>query len=130
MASASNVRGDGERFSPARVLDGSRDTYWSTDDGVTTPELVLDLGRTVTFNVVSLREHLQLGQRIEDWALDAWQDGAWSEFARGTAIGNRRLWRGDDVTTPRVRLRITKAPVGPALSEMALFLEPPDARSR
>ena len=130
VASASNVRGDGERFSPARVLDGSRDTYWSTDDGVTTPELVLDLGRTVTFNVVSLREHLQLGQRIEDWALDAWQDGAWSEFARGTAIGNRRLWRGDDVTTPRVRLRITKAPVGPALSEMALFLEPPDARSR
>ncbi len=128
-ASASNVRGDADRFSPTRVLDGSRDTYWSTDDGVTTPELVLDLGRTVTFNVVSLREHLPLGQRIEDWALDAWQDGAWREFAKGTAIGSRRLWRGDDVTADRVRLRITKAPVCPALSEMALFREPREARS-
>jgi len=73
--------------------------------------------------VVSLREHLPLGQRIEDWALDAWR-----ELAKGTAIGNRRLWRGDDVTTDRVRFRITKAPVCPALSEMALFLEPSEAR--
>jgi alpha-L-fucosidase len=128
--SASNVRGDAKRFSPAQVLDGDRDTYWSTDDGVTTPDLVLELAGTVTFNVVSLREYLPLGQRVEDWALDAWRDGAWSEFASGTAIGNRRLWRGDDVTTSKVRLRVTKAPVGPALSEVALFLEPPEARTK
>ncbi len=110
-ASASNVRGADSRFAAANVLDGRRDTYWATDDeGVTTPELVLDLGRAVTFNVVSLREHLPLGQRVEDWALDRWTGGAWREFARGTAIGSRRLWRGGDVTTERVRLRITKAP--------------------
>ncbi|MCG6928355.1 MAG: alpha-L-fucosidase [Acidobacteria bacterium] len=128
VVSASNVRGDADRFSPAHVLDGDRQTYWSTDDGLATPELVLDLGDTVTFNVVSLREYLPLGQRVEDWALDAWEEGAWREFAKGTAIGNRRLWRGSDVATDRVRLRITKAPVCPALSEMALFLEPPKAR--
>jgi alpha-L-fucosidase len=128
VVSASNVRGDADRFSPAHVLDGDRQTYWSTDDGFATPELVLDLGDTVTFNVVSLREYLPLGQRVEDWALDAWEEGAWREFAKGTAIGNRRLWRGSDVATDRVRLRITKAPVCPALSEMALFLEPPKAR--
>jgi len=128
VASASNVRGDADRFSPAHVLDGDRQTYWSTDDGLATPELVLDLGDTVTFNVVSLREYLPLGQRVEDWALDAWEEGAWREFANGTAIGNRRLWRGSDVATDRVRLRITKAPVCPALSEMALFLAPPETR--
>ena len=118
------------RFAAANVLDGRRDTYWATDDAVTTPELVLDLGRAVTFNVVSLREHLPLGQRVEDWALDRWTDGAWREFARGTAIGSRRLWRGGDVTTERVRLRITKAPAGPALSELGLHREPPEARVR
>jgi alpha-L-fucosidase len=127
-AEASNVRGGDERFGPARVLDGDRSTYWSTDDEVTTPELILDLGHAVTFNVVSLREHLPLGQRIEDWAIDAWRDGQWEEIARGTAIGSRRLWRGEDVTTDRVRLRITKAPVCPAISEVALFREPPEAR--
>jgi alpha-L-fucosidase len=128
-ASASSVRGGDSRFAAAHVLDGKRDTYWATDDTVTTPELVLDLDRTVTFDVVSLREYLPLGQRVEDWALDAWQDGAWREFAEGTAIGSRRLWRGDDVTTTRVRLRVTKAPVCPAISELSLHREPPEARS-
>jgi alpha-L-fucosidase len=129
-ARASNVRGEEEAFSPAHVLDGDPGTYWATDDGVTTPELVLELGSTVTFNVVSMREHLPLGQRIEDWALDVWRDGSWREIGSGTAIGSRRLWRGGDVTTDRVRLRITKAPVCPALSEMALFREPLEARGR
>jgi len=127
-ASASNVRGRDARFAAANVLDAKRETYWATDDAVSTPELVLDLGGSVTFNVVSLREYVPLGQRIEAWELDAWQDGVWREFARGTAIGNRHLWRGGNVTTTRVRLRVTKAPVCPAISELALFREPPEAR--
>src|SRR5207249_5548321 len=44
--SASNSRGNGRdrRFVPANVLDGSRLTYWATDDDAKTPSLVLDLG--------------------------------------------------------------------------------------
>jgi len=123
-ATASNVRGGDVRFGAQQALNGKRDTYWSTDDNVPTPELVLDFGRAVTFNVVSLREFLPLGQRVEDWALDRWENGAWVEFAHGTALGARRLWRGGDVTTEKVRLRIVKAPVCPALSEFALYREP------
>ena len=85
---------------------------------------MLELGRPVTFDVVSLREFLPLGQRVEGWALDAWDDGRFREFAKGSAIGSRRLWRGAAVTTRRVRLRITRAPVAPAISELALFREP------
>jgi len=129
-ASASNVRGGDSRFAAANVLDGRRESYWTTDDAMTTPELIVDLGRPVTFNVVSLREHLPLGQRVEDWGLDAWRDGGWREFGKGTGIGSRRLWRGTDVTTERVRLRIVKAAACPAISELALHLEPPEARSR
>ncbi len=128
QAVASHVRGNDARFAAAHVLDGKGDTYWSCDDGVTTPELVLELGKAVTFNVVSLREFLPLGQRVDDWALDRWANGAWVEFASGSAIGPRRLWRGDNITTEKVRLRITKAPVCPAISEFALHLEPDWAR--
>jgi len=126
--SASNTRGEAKEFAPANVIDGNRKTYWCTDDNVTTPEIVLDLGRPVTFNVVSLCEFLPLGQRVEAFALDQWQDGAWKEFARGTSIGNRRLVRSTPVTTDRVRLRITKAPVCPAISEIGLFAEPAVSR--
>ena len=39
-------------------------------------------------------------------------------------IGNCKLLRGKLVTTAKVRLRITQAPVCPAISELALFAEP------
>jgi alpha-L-fucosidase len=122
--SASNTRGNGDpRFSPRNVIDGRPHTYWSSDDQVTTPELIVDLGREQKFNVVRLREYLPLGQRVEAFALDVWKDGKWQEFASGTSIGNCKLVRGKPVTTTKVRLRITQAPVCPAISELALFAE-------
>ena len=124
---ASNVRGNGKdaRFVADNVRDGRPDTYWATDDRIMTPDLTLDFGRNVTFNVVRLREYLPLGQRIEAFALDAWRDGRWVEFAAATSIGNLRLVRGVPVTTSKMRLRITRAPVCPAILELAVFVEPP-----
>ena len=122
---ASNTRGNGDRrFSPRNVVDRRRDTYWTSDDQIKTPELIIHLGRERTFNVVRVREYLPLGQRVEAFALDIWKDNEWQEFARGTSIGNCKLVRGKPVTTTKVRLRITQAPVCPAISELALFAEP------
>jgi alpha-L-fucosidase len=129
-ATASNVRGRGPRFAAANVRDADRQSYWATDDGVTTPELVLAFEKPVTFDVVSLREYLPLGQRVEGWAIDAWQDGSFRELARGQSIGSRRLWRGNAVTTSRVRLRITQSPVAPAIAELALHRQPAAVTSR
>ncbi len=56
--------------------------------------------------------------------VDACKDGGWSEVASVTSIGNCRLIRGPRITTSRVRLRITQAPVCPAISEVGLFAEP------
>ena len=126
FARGATARASSERRDcPAsNVNDGKRDTFWASDDNVTTPELVLDLGATVTFNVVRLREHLPLGQRVEAFALDAWKNGAWIEFASGTSIGSCRLTRGAGVTTDKVRLRVTQSPVCPAISEVGLFFCP------
>jgi alpha-L-fucosidase len=122
--SASNVRAENRRFGPGRLFDGDRDTYWATDDFVFRPELGVQFSGEKTFNVMDLREHLPLGQRIEAFAVDAWVDGAWQEVAQGTSIGNRRLLRIDPVTTTKVRLRITQAAACPALAEFGLYREP------
>jgi alpha-L-fucosidase len=121
---ASNIRGESKRFGPQNLLDAKRDTYWSTDDTITTPEVTFTFGKPLTFNVVSLREFLPLGQRIEAFALDQWKEGQWVEFSHGTSIGNHRLIRGPNVTTDKIRLRITQAPVCPALAEFGLYAEP------
>lgn len=121
---ASNTRGGASSFAAKSLTDQKRETYWTTDDDVTTPELVLRWPRAVVFNVVELREFLPLGQRIESVALDRRVDGNWVEFAAATSIGSRRLIRCEPVTTDGVRLRITHARAGPALAHFGLFLEP------
>ncbi len=121
---ASNTRGGAKQFAPKNLVDHRRNAYWATDDNVTAPELVLGFRKPITFNVISLREYLPLGQRVEAFALDQFKDGQWAEFARGTSIGNHRLVRGDYVTTDKVRLRITQSPVCPALAEFGLYAEP------
>ena len=117
---AAQWQGD-PRFGGRCAIDGCRDTYWYPGDDVTSPELVLTFDRSITFSVVGLREHLPLGQRVEAFAIDAWQDGCWGEVTAGTSIGSRRLLRVPSVVTTKVRLRITQAPVGPALSELSLW---------
>jgi len=123
-ATASNTRGGDPRFAPGNVVDGKRDTYWATDDAATAAELVRDLGKPVTFNVVRVREYLALGQRVDSIALDSWDGQTWQQFATATSIGNQRLLRTASVTTSKVRLRVTKASACPAISEVGLFLAP------
>jgi alpha-L-fucosidase len=85
--------------------------------------VVVEFHSRTTVNVVSLREYLPLGQRVESFALDRWEDGQWRQFAQGTSIGNHRLVRTDAITTSKLRLRLT-GPVCPALSELGVYAEP------
>jgi alpha-L-fucosidase len=119
---ASNTRHGSD---PKHLLDGSRETAWYTDDPVLTPELTLELGRPKTFNIIRLREAIALGQRIDEAAIDIWQDDSWVEVAKAQSIGSCRLWRIPTTTTDKVRIRVTKAAACPALSDFGLFLEPP-----
>jgi len=120
---ASNVRGNSEVYSTANLVDGDRSTFWCTEDLLTTAELIVSLPQATTFNVVDFREYLPLGQRVETWALDSWQNGSWVKFGAGESIGNRRLWRGERLTTTKVRLRLNGAAC-PAISEFGLYAEP------
>jgi len=84
--------------------------------------VTLDLHRPVSFNVIRLRENIRLGQRVEAFELDHWDSDVWKPFASGTSIGSCRLLRTrNHITSTSVRLRITKSPVSPALSEFSLY---------
>ncbi|MGD0456608.1 MAG: alpha-L-fucosidase [Terriglobia bacterium] len=121
---ASNIRGGSAKYAPENLLDGDPSTYWATDDSVNTPELQLEFSRPVTFNVIRVRECLRLGQRVESLEIDANRGHDWYKIAAATSVGNCRLIRTAQlVTTNRLRLRITNAPVCPALSDFRLFLE-------
>jgi len=122
---ASNVRGGNKvKYGPQNLLDNDRYTYWATDNNIKTPQLVIDLHRPKTFNVIRLRENIKLGQRIEGIAIDQWRDGQWREIATATSIGGNRLIKLNSyVTAQKLRLRITQSPVCIALSDFGLYSE-------
>jgi alpha-L-fucosidase len=121
---ASNVRGKSKLYRGENLLDANRETYWATDDAVTTAEVVIDFRRPLSMITVRLREAFHLGQRVDGFALDIWKDGSWQEFGKGTSIGACRLIKSPaPVSTPRLRLRITEASACPALSELGVFAD-------
>ncbi|MDN5285574.1 MAG: hypothetical protein JWR38_1848 [Mucilaginibacter sp.] len=123
---ASNVRGANKaKYGPQFLLDNDRYTYWATDDNVTTPQLVVDMHTPKTFSVIRLRENIKLGQRIDAFAVDAFVNGKWQQIGAATNIGGNRLIRlTQDITSSKIRLRITGAAAGIALSDLGVFKEP------
>ena len=61
-------------------------------------------------------------------ALACWSGNDWTEFAKGSAIGSRRLVRSANISSSKVRLRIIKAAACPAIREFSLHREPDWAR--
>lgn len=127
VLTASNDRG--AAFSARNLVDGDKDTYWSTADDSTQAEVTATFPEPIQFNVVDLREHLPLGHRVERWAIDCWEGTDWKEVASGQSIGSRRLWRGQTNETDKVRLRVS-GPVCPAICEMGIYLIPAAEQNR
>lgn len=119
-ASASNVRYNHPFFGPEKALDGSKQTYWATDDGVTEAELEVDLGEPVTFNRGMIQEHIAMGQRVCDYSIEIW-DESWKEIAKGTTIGYKKLDRFPDVTASKIRLVIHKSRACPIIQSFEVF---------
>jgi alpha-L-fucosidase len=108
----------------AFILDPDKDTFWTTPDGVETASLEFSLPEPRCFDVALLQEEIRVGQRVEEFALEAWDGNSWRPFAAGTTIGYRRLLRFPEVTTGRVRLTIRKSRTSPTLSAFGLFKLP------
>jgi alpha-L-fucosidase len=112
----------------ALAVDGNLDTWWEAAPGMTNGTVTLTLAKVVTFDVVSLQEAVDhRGQRIESFAIEAWNGTAWiaAEIISSddlTTVGHRRLIRlKSPVTTDQVRIRITGSRLEPTLAEIGLF---------
>ncbi len=119
-ATASNSRG--RAYSPARAVDGDWNSFWVTDEGVTSAWIEIDLGGPVQFNSLCVQEAIWLGQRVEAHHLEYWDGAAWKTILTGTTIGYKKLDRFEKVTARRVRLTIDKSLAPPTISTLALYL--------
>jgi alpha-L-fucosidase len=109
---------------PAMAVDGRPDTWWMPADGATEAAIEVDLGQPVTFNRSMLQEHIALGQRVESYAIEAWDGQAWKPLVQGTTIGHKKLDRFPDATARRVRVLIRRSRAEPTIRALGLFRAP------
>lgn len=122
--SATQVRGNSSKYSSENAIDGNKDTYWATDDHVTTASITIDFEKPTVFNRFLVQEYIQLGQRVKQFSLEAEMDGTWQTIDNQTTIGYKRILRLDDVTTTKIRLNIEAAKGCPLISNIGVYHAP------
>lgn len=121
---ASSTRGTpgNKSFTAVAVADGNPNTYWATDDAVTSGTLEFLFPNPIAPRVIRIEEAIQLGQRVDAFHIEMrGSDGVWRKAAEGTTIGVRRLLRleGDGITALRVVIDLSRA--CPCVSRVSIY---------
>lgn len=120
-AEATSHRGEGKQFSPAHLTDGNKETYWATDDDITTGSLEIELETVQVIKYILLQEYIKLGQRVKNFTIEIWKNNVWQEVAAATTIGYKRIIKIEPVTTDKVRIKIKASRACPILSNVEVF---------
>lgn len=118
---ANNSRGEGETYSAEKAIDKKKNTYWCTNDGVTTGSLELTWEKRQTLNYLVLQEYIALGQRIAAFTVSVWDNGAWKQVAAQTTIGHKRILKLKGVETTKLKVEITEALACPLVSNIEVY---------
>jgi alpha-L-fucosidase len=115
---ASNIdRGYG--YKAENVLDDNYDSYWSAPDSVLSGSIKIKMKKKKRINCIKLQEYIPLGQRIDDFTIQAFENGQWVNVAHGSTVGYQRLVRFDPVRTNRIRINIKNALACPTINKIS-----------
>jgi alpha-L-fucosidase len=103
----------------AAATDNDSATFWSAPPRHAVLEIHFD--KPVTFDRAVTMEWLNEGQRIQDYSIEAWQDGAWKPLVHAHAIGHKKIDLFPSVTTQRVRLNLLSTTGAGAIREFQLY---------
>ena len=120
----SSVRGNAQTYKPSNMIDENDDTYWTTDDGTKSGEILIDLGKETKFDVVSVEEAIQNGQRINNYKVEYrnGDSGAWTLLEEGKTIGAKRLCRTSETTARQIKITVgTTDGKVPMISEVGVY---------
>ena len=118
----SNERGGD--FVASALTDDNFDTYWATEDGVTTADIEFSFDTPTRMNRMMLQEYIPLGQRVKVFVVEYLDKDTWLPVKLNeetTTIGYKRLLRFETVETKGIRIRITDARGPLCLSSVGVY---------
>lgn len=122
-------RGNDAKYAASMATDGKDETYFATDDAVTTATLEVDLGKLQQPAGFMIQEPIQLGQRVEGYTIECRVEGKWQKVHSGKTIGYKRIIfagrsSASELKLPAcdaVRLKIDKALACPLISNFQVI---------
>lgn len=120
----SEVRGGAKEYKPGNMIDDNDETYWATSDGKKSGEILIDLGKETKFDVVSIEEAIQNGQRINNYKVEYrnGDSGTWTLLEEGKTIGAKRLCRTSETTARQIKITVgTCDGKVPMISEIGVY---------
>ncbi len=129
LARGKKAKASGTRstaFSASNVNDGDPETYWATKDDQTTADLTIDLGAETEVNRILVQEYIRLGQRVQEFKVEALVNDEWQQIINGTTIGYKIIRKFPVVKTSKMKLTISKSKACPVISNIELYRAPGD----
>ena len=109
-----------ENTASVKILtDGVLETYWQGKMADSAIEISFD--EKLRFDRLVLQENITEGQRIEEFALECWVNGAWKVVAEGTTVGYKRMLRFAPIETDKMRIVVKQSRDVPQIAEIGLY---------
>ena len=83
--------------------------------------IILDVAEGESVNTLLIGEDISKGQRVEEFIIEAYINGAWHYIAKGTTIGYKRLIRFSDTTAEKIRVTIAHTRKDANISTIGLY---------
>lgn len=81
----------------------------------------LDLKNPQKLNTIEIMEDIAGGERVRQYEVQAYIDGAWKQLCEGVSVGHKRIQQFDAVTAKKLRLTIKEARGTPSIKDFAAF---------
>ena len=132
----SEVRAAGaaRNYQAENMTDGDKNTYWATNDGVTSATITLTWDEPKTLRYVELMEYIAKGQRVKRWKIETSADGTnFTQRATSiqtTTVGYKRIVPlngstsnsyGTGFQAKALRITIEDSRACPLISKLAVY---------
>jgi len=74
-----------------------------------------------TIDAAITMEDISQGERIREYVIEGLIDGKWTQLAKGTAVGHKKIDRFDPVKVSKIRIRVTHSIGEPMIRKLAVF---------
>lgn len=119
---ATNIRGND--YNADLTIDGDKNTYWSTNEGVNSGSIIFSFENDQEVNRILLQEYIPLGQRVQKFKVEAKIEGKWQLIDEQTTIGYKRILRFNRIKTSQIKVTVEASKGAVLLSNIELYNAP------